>query len=105
MGDCFASELHFMTLFKRQYEPVNCQGEGVDFSSRVVVSCIRFVTPAASNWLMHIAIAHSVTQLNLKSFELMVWITGNSRCMRRFVGLMVFISLIVCVGLFFSGVM
>jgi hypothetical protein len=103
--DCFASKLHFVTFFSHHHEHVDCSGPKDDFDTRMVVSCISFVTPTASNWLMHLAIAHSITQLNLKSFELMVWVGGNSRWMRRFVGMFVFISLAVFVGLFFGGVL
>jgi|Transcript_20694 hypothetical protein len=102
--DCFASTLHFVTFFNHNNEDVDCSNPK-DFDQQMVVSCIRFVKPTASNWLMHLAIAHSITQLNLKSFELMVWVGGNSRWMRRFMGVFIFISLSVFVGLFFGGVL
>lgn len=103
--DCFASNLHFITLFNRQYTPVDCKGPQEAFPSRVVVSCIRFVQPSASKWLMHLAISHSITQLNLKAFEILVWVAGNSPRMRRLIGVMIFISLTVCLGLFFAGIL
>mmetsp|Transcript_28302 Transcript_28302/g.64093 ORF Transcript_28302/g.64093 Transcript_28302/m.64093 type:complete len:377 (-) Transcript_28302:141-1271(-) len=104
MADCWTSELHFITLLRRQHTPVDCKAPPVDYPSRVVVSCIRFIDPSASSWLMHFAIAHSVTQLNLKSFELLVWVAGNSPNTRRMCGVLTFVSLSVCIGLFFGGV-
>jgi hypothetical protein len=104
--DCFASKLHFVTFFSHHHQHVDCNDHTKDpFETRMVVSCINIVQPTASNWLMHLAIAHSITQLNLKSFELMVWVGGNSKWMRRFVGLFAFISLAVFLGLFFGGVL
>jgi len=103
-ADCFASDLHFITFFSRQYEPVDCK-EAHDFANRVVVSCIRFVPPTATTWLMHLAISHSVTQLNFKAFEVLVWIGGNSKWSRRVVGSLIFLSLSLFIGLFFAGVM
>mmetsp|Transcript_6466 Transcript_6466/g.15338 ORF Transcript_6466/g.15338 Transcript_6466/m.15338 type:complete len:374 (+) Transcript_6466:87-1208(+) len=106
--DCYASELHFMTLLSRQHEPVDCSGEHKDFPSRMVVSCIRLVEPSAAGWLMHLAISHSITQLNFKAFEILVWLTGNSANMRRLFG--VFPRLVISLGafvgvcLFFGGV-
>lgn len=108
--DCFASELHFFTLFNRNHEAIDCSRamEEIapeDFQKRVVVSCIRFITPEAGNWLMHAAIANSVMQLNFKAFEVLVWICGNSPMIRHFTGVLIFCSLAVFVGLFFGGVM
>lgn len=103
-ADCFSSDLHFSTLFTRQNEPVNC-GVEQDFEKRVVVSCIRFVTPTATNWLMHLAIAHSVVQLNFKAFEMLVWVGGNSKWCQRAIGLMILVSFVGFVSLFFSGVL
>lgn len=94
-----------MTLVERQYEPVDCGAEPKPFPSKVVITCIRFVPPSASQWLMHFAIAHSVTQLNLKSYEVMVWISGNSPWVRRVVGALIFLSLATCIVLFFTGFM
>lgn len=108
--DCFASKLHFFTLFDRNHEAIDCSKsdeENVNefFSSRVVVSCIRFITPSAETWLMHAGIASSVMQLNFKAFEVLVWICGNSSMTRHFIGLLIFCSLTVFIGLFFGGVM
>ena len=47
---------------------------------------------------MHLAIAHSLTQLNFKAFEFLVWICGNSLVIRQFFGFLVFgtsVSLII----------
>uniref|UniRef100_A0A7S2QF78 Uncharacterized protein n=1 Tax=Zooxanthella nutricula TaxID=1333877 RepID=A0A7S2QF78_9DINO len=104
--DCFASELHFLTVFKRQHEAVNCSSEEKpDFPSKMVVSCIKFVKPVASTWLMHLAIAHSVTQLNLKVFEILVWVAGNSTVVRRGIFVLMCISVVLVIALFFSGVL
>jgi hypothetical protein len=77
----------------------------MNFEKRMVVSCIRFITPTATNWLMHLAIAHSVTQLNFKAFEMLVWVGGNSKWCKRTIGLLIFISLTSFIVLFFTGVM
>lgn len=104
--DCFASELHFLTLVNRQHQAVNCQDPvKADFPNRVVVSCIKFVKPVASTWLMHLAIAHSVTQLNLKCFELLTWLAGTSRKVRRAIFVLMCLSILLNVILFFSEVM
>lgn len=106
-ADCFASSLHFYTFFNRDYEAVDCdrsRGDH-DFEQRVVVSCIRFITPAGTTWLMHLAISHSITQLNFKAFELMVWIGGNSKWARRMIGFLIFLSLLSLLGLFFGGLL
>jgi len=103
-ADCFASDLHFITFFDRQYEAVNCKDTN-EFKNRVVVSCIRFIPPTATTWLMHLAISHSVTQLNFKAFEIFVWVGGNSKWCRRVVGSLIFISLSLFIGLFFAGIM
>jgi len=103
--DCFASELHYSTLLTRDYTPVDCTGPGKDFTRKVVVSCIHFVKPSATMWLMHVAIAHSLTQMHFKVYEVMVWVAGHSRCVRRIFGLLVALSLFIFLGLFFGGVM
>jgi len=108
-ADCFASDMQFATLFTRQHEAIDCtkspaQGEESDFDTRVVVTCIRIVTPSATNLLMHVAIAHSLIMLNFKAFELLVWIGGNSKWTRRFIGACVFFSLCIFLGLFLGGV-
>eukprot|EP00929_Paragymnodinium_shiwhaense_P082073 TRINITY_DN43105_c0_g1_i3.p1 TRINITY_DN43105_c0_g1~~TRINITY_DN43105_c0_g1_i3.p1 ORF type:complete len:390 (+),score=73.34 TRINITY_DN43105_c0_g1_i3:65-1171(+) len=104
-ADCFASELHFLTLVNRQHDYINCDGPHDDFPERVVVSCIRFIPPSATTWLMHLAIAHSVWQLNFKSFELFVWIAGNSKRVHRAVGFISAASFVTFIGLFFGEVM
>jgi len=103
-ADCFASTLDFATLYSREYESLDCQNVQ-DFKERMVVSCIRFVPPTATTYLMHLAISHSITQLNFKAFELLVWICGNSKWSRRIVGSLIFLSLASFVILFFGGLM
>lgn len=102
-ADCFASNLHFVTFFNRQYEAIDCKSEE-NFKKRVVVSCIRFIPPTATTWLMHLAISHSVTQLNFKAFEILVWVSGNSKWARRLIVSLIFVSLSTFVSLFFAGV-
>jgi len=103
-ADCFASTLHFTTLFTRDYEAIDCTLKQ-EFASRHVVSCIRFIPPTASSWMMHLAISHSVTQLNFKSYEVMVWIGGNSKWCRRLLCGLIIITFSLFIGLFFGGVM
>lgn len=99
---CFASTLHFVTLFNRQYEAIDCKADAL-FEKRVVVSCIRFIPPTATTWLMHLAISHSVTQLNFKAFEILVWVSGNSKWARRLIGCLICLSFSTFVILFFVG--
>lgn len=103
--DCFASKLHFDTFFTRSHEAIDCGGNHEDFPSRVVVSCIKFIQPSATKWLMHLAIAHSVTQLNFKAYEVLVWIAGNSTWIRYLLGTLIFVSLSTFIGLFLGGVL
>lgn len=103
--DCFASELHFVTLFNRQHTAIDCDGPHENFKSQVVVSCIQFVTPEGSLWLMHLAIAHSVTQLNFKAYELLVWIASKSRRTRRCIRLLILLTLLTFLALFFAGIL
>lgn len=103
-ADCFASELHYMTFVNREHTPVDCSEQGANFPSRVVVSCIRFVRPSAPMWMMHLAVAHSVSLLNLKCYEILVWLAGNSSWFRRLIGSLIFITFAVPILLFFSGV-
>merc|ERR1719375_1159618 len=65
---CFASKLQFITFMTRQYTTVDC-ADPKDFDSSVVISCLRFVEPSMQNSLMHMAIAHSLMQLSLKTYE------------------------------------
>jgi len=101
--DCFASEVHFVTLFTRTAKEVDCKGPMEDFEKRVVVSCIGFIKPTASGWLMHFGIAHSLTQLNLKFYGLLIWMGGNSRCINRLFALLGFVSLSFAIVLYFGG--
>jgi hypothetical protein len=101
--DCFSSELHVATFFTRQYEPVDCTSTRQMFESRVAVSCVAFIQPTASNWLMHLAIAHSITQLNFKCFEVGVWVTGSSMWARRIACAITIVTFCFTVSLFFIG--
>eukprot|EP00927_Polykrikos_kofoidii_P041134 TRINITY_DN35051_c0_g1_i1.p1 TRINITY_DN35051_c0_g1~~TRINITY_DN35051_c0_g1_i1.p1 ORF type:complete len:376 (-),score=63.39 TRINITY_DN35051_c0_g1_i1:84-1211(-) len=98
-SDCFASDLDVKVFFNRRFKAIDCKGSPQPFDSPMVVSCIRFITPSATNWFMHLAIAHSVSQLNLKFYELLVWIAGNSARVRRVMCFLVFFSL----SLFLAG--
>lgn len=102
--DCFASDLHYTTLFTHKHEPVDCSKEA-EFVKKMVVSCIRFVKPSGTHWLMHMAIGHSLTHMHLKGYEVLVWVAGNSRWFRRMIGVLVILSLGLFLGLFFGGVM
>lgn len=97
---CFKSKLSPGTLFTRQVESLDCSGPSGDFETSAVVSCIRLIQPSATTWLMHLAIAHSVTQLNFKAYEVLVWIAGNSRWVRYVIGFLVFVSLSIFMALF-----
>lgn len=103
-ADCFASRVHIATFFSREYDAIDCETPK-DFEKRMVISCIRFVPPTATTWLMHLAISYSITQLNYKAFELLVWIAGNSKWSRRIIGGLIFITFSMFVGLFFGGVL
>lgn len=98
---CFMSELHVLTMFTRQHEVIDCEGARETFPDRVVVSCLKFIPPSATTWLMHLAISHSITQLNFKLFEIFVWISGNSLYFRRGIGFLSFITFAASVSLFF----
>jgi len=101
---CFSSELDVATFFSRAYEPVDCSAaERRPFENRVVVSCMIFVEPSASLWLMHLGIAHSITQLNFKSYEVVVWITGNSRWVRRAIMVLSVVSFLAFLTFVFVG--
>lgn len=104
-ADCFASPVDLTTFFNREYKSIDCDGEQSTFDERVVVSCIRIVAPAATTWLMHLGISHSVMTLNFKAFELLVWIGGNSQWARRIFCALIFISLLSLMSLFFAGFM
>lgn len=103
--DCFASELHIATLINRKRTPVNCSGSQEDFPMRVVVSCIRIIPPNADQWLMHLAIAHAVSQLCIRCYEVLVWSCGRSPRVRYFIGLLVFVSASAFCVLFYGGLM
>jgi len=94
---CFATDFHLLTLITHQHTMIDCDME-TGFETRMVMLCVKFIQPAATTWLMHLAIAHSLTQLNFKAFEFLVWICGNSLVIRQFFGFLVFgtsVSLII----------
>jgi len=102
--DCFASELTVQTFLNRNHLAVNCslpQG----FEKQVVVSCVVFVTPSLTQWLMHLAIAHSQIQMTLKSFGVLVWSCGQSVWFHRVILATSVCSFIIVCGLTFGGVM
>merc|ERR1719331_2581871 len=44
--DCFASQFHWLTLVNRNYQRVDCSDpERRFFEERMVIGCVRFVTP------------------------------------------------------------
>mmetsp|Transcript_6802 Transcript_6802/g.18862 ORF Transcript_6802/g.18862 Transcript_6802/m.18862 type:complete len:381 (-) Transcript_6802:158-1300(-) len=98
---CFATDFHFLTLITHQNTVIDCDVE-VGFENRMVISCVKFIRPAATTWLMHLAIAHSLTQLNFKAFELLVWICGNSLIIRQFFGFLVFGTSVTLIILFLA---
>ena len=51
------------------FEQSKMLGSGRRVSYWQVISCVRFMDPSASSWLMHLAIANSVAQLTFKCFE------------------------------------
>ncbi|CAK0847902.1 unnamed protein product [Prorocentrum cordatum] len=52
---------------------------------------------------MHLGIAHSITQLNFKSYEVVVWITGNSRWVRRAIMVLSVVSFLAFLTFVFVG--
>mmetsp|Transcript_50841 Transcript_50841/g.114323 ORF Transcript_50841/g.114323 Transcript_50841/m.114323 type:complete len:381 (+) Transcript_50841:95-1237(+) len=102
-SDCFASEVHIATILTRQYQSVDCDGDRSDFEDRQVVSCVRFMEPSASSWLMHLAIANSVAQLNFKCFELGVWLAGKSKMVRHLIVALIVLSSLSVIAMFFLG--
>jgi len=102
-ADCFYSRFHYMTFLERQYTGIDCNGPHNSFDTNVVVSCIKFIQPAATTWLMHSAIAHSVIQLNCKAYVVLVWVVGYSAILRYTAGFLVIAALSVFIGLFFGA--
>ncbi|CAJ1342617.1 unnamed protein product, partial [Effrenium voratum] len=106
--DCFATELQIQTFLSRNHQPVNCSSvdRGDDFfDKQVVVSCVNFVTPSLSGWMMHLAIAHSMAQLTQKAFGLLVWSCGQHVWFHRVILANAVISSLLVFGLTFGGVM
>mmetsp|Transcript_15177 Transcript_15177/g.34598 ORF Transcript_15177/g.34598 Transcript_15177/m.34598 type:complete len:383 (+) Transcript_15177:68-1216(+) len=104
--DCFASELHFLTLITREYTEIDCTAANQQaFEDNVVVTCMSLVHPQATEWLMHLAIAHSLAQLHFKCFELISWIAGKSGIVRRLLVCGMLVSFLTFVILFFTGVL
>jgi len=100
---CFASDLHIITLTNHKHTAIDCDGLWDDFGAPVMISCVKFVRPAATTWLMHLSIAYSLTQLNFKAFEVLVWITGNSDNIRKLLALLVHAVFAVFICVFFAG--
>ncbi|CAE7531728.1 unnamed protein product [Symbiodinium natans] len=106
--DCFASELRIQTFISRNHQPVNCSSaheSGEFFDKQVVVSCVMFVTPSLTQWLMHLAIAHSQIQMTLKAFGVLVWSCGQYAWFHRVILATSVISAFIVCGLTFGGVM
>jgi len=100
---CFASDFELQTIITREYQAIDCDGPQTGFQNRVVISCVRFIPPDSTLWLMHFGIAHSVTQLNFKCFELLVWIVGNSPRTRFAIGLLTALTILGSLVLFIGG--
>lgn len=100
--DCFASEFEFLTLLNRNQMGIDCK-KPQDFDHRVTISCIRLIRPSGPTWLMHMAVAYSVSQLSFKAFELLVWIGGGSRWLRRILSVSIFIWVVVFILLCLGG--
>lgn len=94
-----------MTIVKRKYRRVDCAATPDPFPNKVVISCISFVSPAVTTWMLHIAISNSIVHLTLKSFEGFVWGVSVSICFRRFIAFCIFASWIVFIGLLGSGLL
>jgi len=108
--DCFASELRIQTFISRNHLPVNCSTPGANaadpfFDKQVVVSCVMFVTPSLTQWLMHLAIAHSQIQMTLKAFGVLVWSCGQYSWFSWVILATSVVSFIIVCGLTFGGVM
>lgn len=106
--DCFVAEFEIQTFISRNHRPFNCSSEGqgdLYFPEQVVVSCVSFIAPSMSSWLMHLAIANSMSQLTLKSFGLLVWCCGQSVWFHRVMLATAVISLMIMCSLTFGGVM
>eukprot|EP00438_Fugacium_kawagutii_P010371 Skav232001 [mRNA] locus=scaffold719:547221:575173:- [translate_table: standard] len=106
--DCFVTQFQIQTFLSRNHQPFNCSSEAKGdnfFDEQVVISCVKFITPSMSSWLMHLAIAHSMSQLNLKSFGLLVWCCGQSVWFHRVMLATSVISLLILFGLSIGGVM
>jgi len=101
--DCFASEVHFMTLLRRSYKAVDCRGPKDDFAKQSVVTCIGIIKPDVPSILLHVGITHSLTQLNLKFYGLLVWVAGNSKWLNRLFGILALTTFSVVMGIFCSG--
>ncbi|KAF4674077.1 hypothetical protein FOL47_009756 [Perkinsus chesapeaki] len=85
--DCFSSPLKFETIFTRDMDPIDCDNEGLfnpNGDQQLIVNCMKFVEPNAANWLMHIAISHSLWLLVTKAFELTVWMASGNQALSKF---------------------
>ncbi|EER16711.1 hypothetical protein Pmar_PMAR029668 [Perkinsus marinus ATCC 50983] len=105
--DCFSSPLNFDTIFTRDMDPVDCDREE-DFNSgggQIIVNCMKFVDPNAANWLMHLAISHSLWLLFAKAFEIIVWMASGNKAMTTFMLVLLLLYTIAAIALFFAGLL
>eukprot|EP00746_Dinoflagellata_sp_MGD_P004844 gnl/MRDRNA2_/MRDRNA2_109361_c0_seq1.p1 gnl/MRDRNA2_/MRDRNA2_109361_c0~~gnl/MRDRNA2_/MRDRNA2_109361_c0_seq1.p1 ORF type:complete len:376 (+),score=64.01 gnl/MRDRNA2_/MRDRNA2_109361_c0_seq1:186-1313(+) len=104
--DCFTTDLHYETLLQptMQHPSLDCANPHQKLPDDTVISCVRFVPPSAAEWLMHIAISHSLSQLNIQTFQLLVWIAGASKLLRRLLMITILMFILVFASLFFAGV-
>lgn len=105
--DCFTTDLHYETLLQptMQHPSLDCSNPNQKPPAGSVISCMRFIPPSSAEWLMHIAISHSLSQLNIQTFQVLVWIAGGSMLLRRLLMATILIFIMVFASLFFAGVM
>ncbi|KAF4697811.1 hypothetical protein FOZ63_018775, partial [Perkinsus olseni] len=102
--DCFSSPLSFKTVFTRDMDPVDCDNEE-DFNpggGQIIVNCMKFVEPNAANWLMHIAISHSLWLLVTKAFEIIVLMASGNKAMTTFMLVLLLLYTVAAIALFFG---
>ncbi|KAF4657094.1 hypothetical protein FOZ61_006499 [Perkinsus olseni] len=103
--DCFSSPLSFETVFTRDMDPVDCD-HGEYFNpggGQIIVNCMKFVEPNAANWLMHIAISHSLWLLVTKAFEIIVLMASGNKAMTTFMLVLLLLYTVAAIALFFGG--
>jgi len=103
--ECFASKMSIVTFFNRHFQAIDCSSPRPAIAEKSVISCLKLVPPSATTWLMHLGIAHSVSQLTLKSFEVLVWIAGSSRWLRHVFAASIVFTLTALVTLMFADVL